>query len=229
VRILVVEDNEDLTAVLRECLEEEGHAVDTSLDGEDGLWRATTVPYDVAVLDIMLPGGVDGLEILRRMRRDGRQTPVLLLTARDTTEDRVEGLDSGADDYLVKPFAVEELLARIRALLRRGAAGSEGVLRYGDLELDPARRTVHRDGAAVDLTAKEFRFLEVFMRDPEKVFTRTELIEHVYDDDFDGMSNVVDVFLARLRRKLARASGPDLLRTVRGVGYVLGGGPHAQP
>ncbi len=222
-RILVVEDNRDLAEVLRASLVEEGFAVDSSPDGEDGLWRATTVDYDAVVLDILLPG-VDGLEILARMRAGGRRAPVLLLTAKDTTEDRVRGLDAGADDYLVKPFALDELLARIRALLRRETTGTDGLLRYRGIELHPAKRTVRLDGAALRLTSKEFEYLHLFMREPEKVFSRTEITERLYDDEFEGMSNIVDVFIGRLRRKLARAKGPPFLRTVRGSGYVLGGG-----
>ncbi|NUN53601.1 MAG: response regulator transcription factor [Planctomycetaceae bacterium] len=227
-RVLVVEDNRDMARTLRDCLTEEGYAVDLSLDGEDGLWRATSVEYDVAVLDIMLPG-VTGLEILRRMRREGKRTPVLLLTARDGTGDRVAGLDGGADDYLVKPFALEELLARLRALLRRDPAGSDGLLQHGDIELDPSRRTVRRAGKAVRLTAKEFQILHVLMRDPDRVFSRSEIIDHVYDDEYEGMSNVVDVLMGRLRRKLAAGGGTEIPRTVRGVGYALAGGEHAQP
>ena len=220
-RILVVEDSRELAETVRDFLVEEGYAVDLSLDGEDGLWRATTVDYDAAVLDILLPG-VDGLEILRRMRAEGRRAPVLLLTAKDSTEDRVRGLDTGADDYLVKPFSLDELLARLRALLRRGPRGSEGVLRHGDLSLDPARREVRLDGEPVRLTAKEYQILHLFMSEPGKVFSRTEIIDRVYDDEFEGMSNVVDVFLSRLRRKLSRnGDGPPLLRTVRGMGYAL--------
>jgi two-component system OmpR family response regulator len=222
VRILIVEDNRELAEVLRDLLVEEGFAVDLSLDGEDGLWRATTVEYDAAVLDILLPG-VDGLEILRRMREAGRRAPVLLLTAKDSTEDRVLGLDSGADDYLVKPFSLDELLARLRALLRRGPRGTDGLLRHGDITLDPARREVHLDGRPVRLTAKEYQILHLFMSEPGKVFSRTEIIDRVYDDEFDGMSNVIDVFLSRLRRKLTRGGGPPLLRTVRGMGYALEG------
>jgi len=220
VRVLVVEDNRDMARVLRDTLVEEGYAVDLALDGEEGLWRATSVDYDVALLDLMLPL-VGGMEILRRMRREGRRTPVLLLTAMDATGDRVAGLDAGADDYLVKPFALEELLARVRALLRREPSGSDGVLRHGDLELDPARRSVRRAGKAVRLTAKEFAILEVLMRDPARVHSRSEIIDHVYDDDYAGMSNVVDVLMGRLRRKLGAAGGPELPVTVRGVGYVL--------
>ncbi len=222
-RILVVEDQRDLAEVLRLALVEEGYAVDSSLDGEDGLWRATTVDYDAVVLDLTLPA-VDGLEILARMRAGGRRAPVLILTARDGTGDRVRGLDAGADDYLVKPFALEELLARVRALLRREAAGTDGVLRFQGLELDPARKTARLDGKALDLTAKEFQYLELFLREPEKVFSRTEILDRLYDDEFEGMSNLVEVFVGRLRRKLARRSGAPLLRTVRGAGYSLGGG-----
>ena len=221
-RILVVEDSRDLARTLRSLLVEEGFAVDVSPDGEDGLWRATTVDYDAVVLDILLPG-VDGWEILRRMRAEGRRAPVLVLTARDSTEDRVRGLDSGADDYLVKPFALEEFLARVRALVRRGTTGTDGHLRHGGLVLDPARREVRLDGRPVALTAKEFQVLHLLLSSPGRVFTRTEIIDRVYDDEFEGMSNVVDVFLSRLRRKLARDRGPPLLRTVRGAGYALGG------
>jgi two-component system, OmpR family, response regulator len=222
-RVLVVEDNRELSDHLGALLVEEGFAVDRSLDGEDGMWRATTVDYDAVVLDIVLPGA-DGLEILRAMRAGGRRAPVLLLTARDGTEDRVRGLDSGADDYLVKPFSLDELLARLRALLRRGPRGTDGLLRHDGLVLDPARREVLLDGRPVELTAKEFQVLHLLMTDPGKVFSRTEILDRVYDDDFDGMSNVVDVFLSRLRRKLSRKAGPPLLRTVRGAGYALGGG-----
>ena len=225
-RVLVVEDEPDLADLIRKGLAEEGYAVDVSLDGEDGLWRATTVDYDVAVLDIVLPGA-DGFEILRRMREAGKRAPVLFLTARDGVEDRVRGLDGGADDYLVKPFAWRELLARLRALVRRGPRGAEGVLRYGDLELDPARHVVARGGRAITLSSKEFQFLHVLMLDPERVHTRTELTERVYDDDYEGMSNIVDVFVGRLRRKLNRGGGTRLLRTVRGGGYALGGGEDA--
>jgi len=219
-RILVVEDNLELAEVLRELLVEEGFAVDVSVDGEDGLWRATTVDYDAAVLDILLPK-VDGLEILRRMRAAGRRAPVLLLTARDSTEDRVAGLDTGADDYLVKPFSLDELLARLRALLRRGPRGAGGTLRHGPLVLDPARREVHLRGRPVPLTAKEYQILHLFMSEPGKVFSRTEIIDRVYDDEFDGVSNVVDVFLSRLRRKLSGGGRAPVLRTVRGMGYAL--------
>lgn len=225
-RVLVVEDDPDLAEVLRQGLVEEDYAVDLSLDGEDGLWRATTVDYDAVVLDILLPM-VDGLEILKTMREKGRRAPVILLTARDATDDRVRGLDLGADDYLVKPFAWEELLARLRALIRRGPRGSDGVLRYRNLELDSTKKVVTRSGDPVKLTAKEFQILHVLIRHPERVFSRTEIIERVYDDDYDGMSNTIDVLLSRLRKKIGNGNGDDMIRTVRGVGYALGGGDHA--
>jgi two-component system OmpR family response regulator len=216
VRILVVEDDPDLVQILRDGLTEEGYAVDVSLDGEDGCWRATTVDYDAAILDIMLPV-MDGVAILERMRTKGRGTPVLFLTARDRTDDIVRGLDLGADDYMVKPFDWSELLARLRVLVRRGARGAESVHRHGDLELDPARRMVLRAGEPVELTPKEFQVLHLLIREPGRVFTRTEIIERIYDDDYDGMSNVIEVFLSRLRRKV----GPGKIRTVRGAGYAL--------
>lgn len=219
-RILVVEDDPDLADILRQGLIEEGYAVDLARDGEDGLWRATTIDYDVAVLDVMLPD-CSGFDILRTMRQSGRGAPVLLLTARDATQDRVTGLDLGADDYLTKPFVWAELLARIRALLRRGSPGSAGVLRCGDLALDPARREVRRGSTQLPLTAKEFEILYVLMREPERVFTRTTLIERIYDDEFDGMSNVIDVFFSRIRKKLAAGGKSPFIRTVRGVGYAL--------
>lgn len=224
-RVLVVEDDPDLADLLRTGLAEEGYAVDLCTDGEDGLWRATTVDYDAAVLDMMLPGH-SGLDILRGMRRRGRSSPVLFLTARDTTEARVEGLDAGADDYLVKPFAWDELLARLRVLIRRGVSTGDGRLRFAGLTLDPARRSVACGEDPLAFTAKEFELVYVLMREPERVFTRTELIEHAYDDDFDAMSNTLDVLVSRIRRKLKHAATlPDpctaRIRTVRGVGYAL--------
>lgn len=224
-RVLVVEDDPDLSEILRESLTEEGYAVDTSITGEDGLWRATTIDYDVQVIDVMLPD-MSGFDILKEMRRRGRTAPVLVLTACDATADRVKGLDAGADDYLVKPFAFEEFLARLRALLRRGPRGAEGNLRHGALSLDPARREVRLAGEPVALTAKEFEVVYVLMRQPGRVFTRTEIIERIYDDEADGTSNVIDVFFSRIRRKLARAEGGSWIRTVRGVGYALS---HEEP
>jgi two-component system OmpR family response regulator len=219
-RVLIVEDDPTLAEILEQGLEEEGYAVDLSLDGEDGLWRATTVEYDAVVLDVMLPR-VNGLDILRRMREERMASPVLLLTARDAVEDRVKGLDAGADDYLVKPFEWTELLARVRALIRRGGNGTPPVLTYADVELDPAAHVSRRSGRHLDLTPKEFQLLHLLLRSPERVVSRTEIIDHIYDDDFDGFSNVIDVFVSRLRRKLEEHGGTPLIRTVRGVGYVL--------
>ena len=221
-RVLVVEDEPDLARILSAGLTEEGYSVDLSTDGEDGLWRATTVDYDVAILDLGLPL-VDGLDVLARMRKAGRGTPVLILTARDAVEARVRGLDLGADDYLVKPFAWDELLARIRALLRRGPRGTDGKLSDRGVVLDPASRTVARDGSPVELTAKEFGVLQLLMTEPERVYSRTEIIEHVYDDEFDASSNVIDVFLSRLRRKLNDNGDQRFIRTVRGVGHSFRG------
>ena len=225
-RLLVVEDDPDLADMLRDGLVEAGYAVDLALNGEDGLWRATTIEYDAAVLDVMLPD-LSGLDIVRGMRRAGHAAPVLMLTARDDIDDRVAGLDSGADDYVVKPFVWAELLARLRALLRRGPRGAERCLEVGSLRLDPATREVFGGEARIDFTAKEFDILYVLMREPGRVFSRTDVIERVYDDDFDGVSNVIDVFFSRIRRKIADVAGAPSVRTVRGVGYALSVEPAA--
>jgi two-component system OmpR family response regulator len=176
--------------------------------------------YDAVVLDVMLPG-MDGLEVCRRLRARGRWAPVLMLTARDTVPDRIEGLDAGADDYLVKPFAFGELLARLRALVRRGAVERPAVLQVGDLALDPAAHSVSRAGQQVELSAREFALLEFLMRHPGEVVSRTAILEHVWDYNYDGLSNVVDVYVGYLRRKLEQPFGRALIRTVRGVGYAL--------
>ena len=219
-RILVVEDEHRLAAVIRRGLQEQGYAVDVAYDGEDGLALAEVEPYDLVVLDIMLPR-LDGLEVCRRLRAERRNTPILMLTARDTVDDRVAGLDSGADDYLVKPFAFRELLARVRALLRRDSLARDPVLRVGDLEVDTVTRDVRRGGRSLELTSKEYALLEYFVRNPNRVLTRTEIAEHVWDYDFVAMSNVVDVYVRYLRRKLADDQEPRLIRTVRGTGYQL--------
>ncbi|MDT4916982.1 MAG: two-component system, OmpR family, response regulator [Pseudonocardiales bacterium] len=219
-RVLVVEDELAMAGVLNRGLTEEGFAVDVAGDGVDGLWYATEYDYDAIVLDVGLPGR-DGFGVLVELRRAGSWVPVLLLTARDAVEDRVRGLDLGADDYLTKPFAFPELLARLRVLLRRGARPRPAVLVVGELRLDPAERTATRGDLLLELTAKEFAVLECFMRRPGEVLTRTQLIEHVWDAEFDNDSNIVDVYLASLRSKVDRPFGTHLLETVRGVGYRL--------
>ncbi|HEU4355227.1 MAG TPA: response regulator transcription factor [Actinomycetota bacterium] len=219
-RVLVVEDEVKMAGLLKRALEEEGYAVDVAGRGEDALWFGAENPYDAIVLDVMLPD-LDGFEVSRRLREAGRWSPVLMLTARDAVADRVAGLDAGADDYLTKPFSFAELLARLRALVRRGAAERPAVLRVGDLTLDPARRTVTRDGTSIDLTAREFALLEYLMRHAGEVLSRTQLIEHVWDFAYDGDSNVVDVYVGYLRNKVDRPFGRDSIRTVRGAGYRL--------
>ncbi|MBV9578255.1 MAG: response regulator transcription factor [Chloroflexi bacterium] len=220
-RILLVDDEVKFSTVLRSGLEEHGYAVDLAHDGEHGYQLASIEPYDLVILDVMLPV-VDGLQVCRRLRADRCNTPILMLTARDAVDDRVAGLDCGADDYLTKPFAFRELLARSRALLRRdGNSSRDPVLRVGDLEIDTVGHSVQRDGRRVDLTSKEYAILEYFMRNPNRVLTRAQIAEHVWDYDFVAMSNVVDVYVGYLRRKLRDDREPRLLRTVRGTGYQL--------
>jgi two-component system OmpR family response regulator len=224
VRILLVEDEIKMARAIRRGLEQEGYAVDAVGDGEEALFQATEFDYDAIVLDLMLPG-VDGLSVCRSLRSAGRWAPVLVLTARDAVEDRIRGLDAGADDYLVKPFAFGELLARLRALLRRGPGARPAVVEVGDVTLDPASHRVVRAGRAVDLSAREFALLEYLMRRAGEVVTRTQILEHVWDYNYDGLSNVVDVYVGYVRRKLddpAAANGAAFIRTVRGVGYVVG-------
>jgi two-component system OmpR family response regulator len=220
VRVLVVEDEVKMVRAVRRGLEQEGYAVDSASDGDEGLYLATENAYDAIVLDVMLPG-IDGFEVCRRLRAERRWAPVLMLTARDAVADRIEGLDVGADDYLVKPFAFGELLARLRALIRRGAVERPAVLRAGDVILDPAAHAVTRSGRQVEVSAREFALLEFLMRHPGEVVSRTAILEHVWDYSYDGMSNVVDVYVGYLRRKLEQPFGRTLIRTVRGVGYVL--------
>jgi two-component system OmpR family response regulator len=219
-RVLVVEDEVRLALLLKRGLEEEGYAVDTSGDGAEALWHATETEYDAIVLDIMLPS-MDGLEVTRRLRAERRWTPVLLLTARDAIDDRVVGLDAGADDYLVKPFSFAELAARVRALVRRGRVERPTVLEAGDLRLDPARRRAWRGEVELDLSPKEFALLELFLGHPGEVLTRTRILEHVWDFAYDPASNVVDQYVGYLRRKIDRPFGRDDLETVRGAGYRL--------
>jgi two-component system, OmpR family, response regulator len=219
-RVLVVEDETKMAGLLKRGLEEEGYAVDVAGDGGEAVWLATENQYDAVVLDVMLPE-IDGFEVCRRLRESGRWSPVLMLTARDGVGDRVRGLDVGADDYLTKPFAFAELLARIRALVRRGTPSRPAVLRAGDLTLDPATHRVARGDVAVDLTAKEFALLEYLMRHPGEVLSRTRLIEHLWDFAYEGGSNVVDVYVRYLREKVDRPFGRDTIETVRGAGYRL--------
>jgi DNA-binding response OmpR family regulator len=220
VRILLVEDNRQLSASLRRCLLDEGYAVDAAYDGEEGQEYAESAPYDAIILDVMLPKR-DGVAVCRALRQRRVNAPIIMLTARDAVEDRVRGLDSGADDYLVKPFALSELHARLRALLRREAPQKGGGLAVGDLAVDPATHLVERAGRQIDLTAKEFALLELFLRHQGQVITREMAEEHVWSYDFAGTSNVVDVYVRRLRRKIDDPCDVKLFETVRGVGYRL--------
>jgi two-component system OmpR family response regulator len=219
-RILVVEDEKKMAALIRRGLREEGFSVDVADRGEDALWRASATDYDAIVLDVMLPG-IDGFETCRRLRGDGVWAPVLMLTARDAVEDRVAGLDGGADDYLVKPFSFAELLARLRALARRGPVDRPTVLRVGDLHLDPATRQVWRGETEIALSTKEFALLEAFMRRPGEVLSRFQLLEHAWDYAYENRSNVIDVYVRYLREKVDRPFGVDSIETVRGAGYRL--------
>jgi two-component system, OmpR family, response regulator len=220
VRVLVVEDEVTLASLIRKGLREEGLLADVAVKGEDAIWMAASSPYDVIVLDVMLPG-VDGFETCRRLRGDGVRTPILMLTARDAVEDRITGLDTGADDYLAKPFDFGELLARLRALARRGPSEHGPVLRVGDLELDPAARRVSRAGTEIPLSTKEFQLLEVFMRHPGEVLSRFQLLEGAWDTEYEHRSNVIDVYVRYLREKVDRPFGVTTLETVRGAGYRL--------
>ncbi len=219
-RILVVEDEARLAALVRRGLAEEGHGVDLAATGEEALDWAGTVRYDAIVLDIVLPG-IDGIEVCRRLRRLGNADPILLLTARDGVDDRVVGLDAGADDYLVKPFAFAELAARLRALARRPVGTLSPVLRAGPFHLDPGDRRVHKGDEEIDLPNKEFRILELLMRNRGRVLTRAMIAEHVWDYDFPGVSNVIDVHVRQLRRKLGDPLPGGIIETVRGMGYRI--------
>src|ERR687886_2147066 len=220
-RILVVDDEPSVRDALDRALRMEGYKVQLAADGEQALDALATSPPDAVVLDILMPAP-DGLEVCRRLRAAGDRVPVLMLTARDAIADRVRGLDAGADDYLVKPFALEEMLARLRALLRRARDGEEGgVLRFADLVLDPARYYVHRGGRPIELTRTEFALLELFLRNPRRVLTRSVIFDRVWGYDFGPASNSLEVYVGYLRRKTEALGEPRLLHTVRGVGYVL--------
>jgi DNA-binding response OmpR family regulator len=219
-RILIIEDNHRLNSSLAASLVHEGYSVDSAYDGQEGQDMAELTAYDLIILDIMLPEK-DGLEVCRELRRRRNQTPILLLTARDSVDDRVQGLDCGADDYLVKPFAMRELLARLRALLRRQQPYKQGQLTIGDLALDPITHTVERSGHVLDLTPKEFALLEYLMYHPNQVVTRDMIEQHIWNYDFECESNVIDVYVRRVRRKIDDPFAVKLLTTVRGVGYRL--------
>ena len=219
-RILVVEDDAKVASFLARALQEEGHAVDSAGDGESGANLAHLNPYDLILLDVQLPKK-DGLQVAAELRRNNVATPILMLTSRDTTQDVVRGLNAGADDYLTKPFALEELLARVSALTRRQLGPTSGVLRYQDLEMDRLRRIVKRAGRTLDLAPREFRLLEYFLLNPERVIGRTTLLEKVWDMSFDPETNVVDAHISNLRRKLEEGGLPRLIQTVRGAGYAL--------
>ncbi|MEV4701853.1 response regulator transcription factor [Actinoplanes sp. NPDC049316] len=219
-RVLVVEDDPAMAAMLERSLQRAGYAVDSAGTGTDAVWAITETDFDAVVLDAMIPAP-DGFDVCRQIRAKGRWVPVLMLTARDDVRDKVRGLDAGADDYLTKPFALDELLARVRALIRREPAQRPTELRAGDLVLDPASRTVRRGDTRIPLSAKEFALLQELMRRAGETLTRTYLIEHVWDFAYDGGSNVVDVYVRYLRDKVDRPFGRDTIRTVRGAGYRL--------
>jgi two-component system, OmpR family, response regulator len=219
-RALVVEDELKMAALIRRGLVEEGYAADVARTGEEALWMARATPYDAIVLDLMLPGR-SGLEVCKSLRESGVWSPILILTARDGVEDKVSGLDSGADDYLSKPFSFAELLARLRALTRRGPTERPSVLEVGSLRLDPATRQAWRGDTEIDLSAKEFSLLETFRRNRGDVLTRLDLLEHAWDYGYENKSNVVDVYVRYLREKIDRPFGLDSIETVRGIGYRL--------
>ena len=220
-KILVVDDEPAVRESLRRALELEGYEVELAADGREALYRLEADwPQDAVILDVLMPG-IDGLEVCRRVRGSGNRVPVLMLTARDEVENRVAGLDAGADDYVTKPFALEELLARLRALLRRTTSGSDEALRFADLELDPGTREVRRGGEPIELTRTEFSLLELFLLNPRQVLTRSIIFERVWGYDFGFASNSLDVYIGYLRRKTEAGGKPRLIQTVRGVGYAL--------
>jgi len=219
-KILVVEDEQRVAQFIQKGLKEEGHAVDCAYDGEEGGFLAEVNEYDLIILDLMLPKK-NGLTVCSEIRERGVSTPVLMLTARDAVQDKVRGLDAGADDYLTKPFVFDELLARVRALLRRGSDSKAPILKIVDLELDPMSRRVTRDGKPIRLTTKEYALLEYMMRNPDRVLSRTRIGEHVWDMNFDPESNVIDVYVSHLRNKVDKGFKVALIHTLRGQGYML--------
>lgn len=220
-RVLLVEDEHRLSNVIKKGLEEDGFAVDAAYDGEEGLYLTQSEDYDLVILDVMLPK-MDGIEMCKQLRQKSIKTPVLMLTAKSQVEDKVAGLDSGADDYLTKPFAFLELRSRIQALLRRSHREASPIIKLADLELDPIRHKITRGNKPVELTPKEFAVLEFLLRHKNEVVTRTMVTEHVWDYNFEGMSNVVDVFMAAIRRKIDKGAAVKLIHTVHGVGYKAG-------
>jgi heavy metal response regulator len=219
-RILVVEDEKKVASFIKRGLEEESFSVDMAYDGEEGLYMAESNPYDLILMDLMLPK-MDGLSVIKELRNKGNKTPVLCLTAKDTVEDIVSGLDSGSDDYLTKPFAFAELVARVRALLRRGTQDRGAEIRFADLRLDPVAHKVWRSNKEIELTAKEYALLEYFIRNPNQILTRTMIAEHVWDYTFDSFTNIIDVYVNYLRKKVDRDYDKKLIHTVRGIGYVM--------
>lgn len=227
-RILVIEDEKKVSNFLRKALEEERYAVDQAFDGEQGLAMAEAYDYDLILLDLMLPGK-SGAHLLKELRAEGRKTPVLVLTAKDAVQDKVTLLNAGSDDYLTKPFSIEELIARVRALLRRGKPEQGLVLKVDDLTLNPATREVRRGGRKIDLTNKEYSLLEYFMRNTGRVLTRTMISEHVWNVDFDTETNVIDVYMVYLRSKIDKGESRRLIKTVRGSGYMMAGREDGHP
>jgi len=219
-KVLVVEDEKKVASFIKRGLEEENYSVDVAHEGEEGLYMAEANPYDLILMDLMLPK-MDGLEIIQKLREKDIYAPVLCLTAKDKVEDIVKGLDSGSDDYLTKPFAFAELLARVRALLRRGVKDRGAEIHFADLRLDPVAHKVWRSDQEIDLTAKEYALLEYFIRNPNQVLTRTQIAEHVWDYTFDSFTNIIDVYVNYLRKKVDRDFDKKLIHTVRGVGYIL--------
>jgi DNA-binding response OmpR family regulator len=220
-RVLVVEDEPRMAALIRQGLEEEAYAVDVVDNGRDVLLWVQSAAYDIILLDIMLPG-INGLDVCRQLRDEGHTMPIIMLTARDTLPDKVKGLDSGADDYLVKPFAIEELTARLRALARRDAPVKTAVLTVADLSLDPATKLAQRDGTVIELTAKEYALLETLMRHAHQVLSRDQIIEHVWNMEFESGSKLIEVYISNLRKKIDNGRSVKLIHTVRGLGYKIG-------